>query len=730
MKFVNLIRAHLFLILLASGLVSAGEKTSSIVFTGTENAVVVNQHSNSVSYLNLGETVEKVGEISVGLSPQTVAYDADRQLVWVTNQGENSVSILSSTSPRRFGVIKTKAAPYGVIISNKFAFVSSQHSNLIQVYDKYNYVLIAEIRVEDKPRGLTLTSDEKWLYTTHFDSGKISKIDAQRFEVIETISLGNRAGLTQSISIDQNEKFAYIPNTIRNTDSTSLEFDTSVFPFVSIVDLENRKHLRSQRIALDIIDEPVGLPLSSRLVGDNLFVLNAASNDISVVDIKLNLLSAHIEVGSFPVGIAQGPDQGYLYVDNSIDGSVSVIEVSTLIEIDRQPVTQIPLDDDIKEGIRLFHTSNDTRMAKDQWISCATCHFNGGSDNLVWNFPDGLRSTPSLIASSHTGPFHWSGNLDELHDVEDTIRDLQGGTGLIDGPANCVPTCDSAEKNEGRSEALDNLAKYITSLKFDATETNTANTQDTELSKQRGARLFRSSEFSCSACHAAPLYTDNENHIVNLAEGGKATINTPSLLELARSSPYYHDGRFKTLHELLDRHPADIEGQSQVNLEGDSVADLVSFLESISRPAFLSLPALLTSTEAPVSQSPLNGISRVSLELVVNKENPHALEISYTHSGNSAFDTFLIVEHLATAAYWYFENNSTIKKFRLGVDIMPLSVHQVSEGVHRHEMPNILLDNLDLAGEIFTFHAIATERGASPYDALNWLFYDVKEIEL
>ena len=193
----------------------------------------------------------------------------------------------------------------------------------------------------------------------------------------ETISLGSRAGLTQSISIDENEKFAYIPNTIRNTDNTSLEFDTSVFPFVSIIDLESQKHLRSQRIALDIVDEPVGLPLSSLLVGNNLFVLNAASNDISVIDIKLNLLSAHIEVGSFPVGIVQGPDQGYLYVDNSIDGSVSVIEASTLVEIDRQSVTQIPLDNDTREGFRLFHTSNDTRMAKDQWISCATCHFNG-----------------------------------------------------------------------------------------------------------------------------------------------------------------------------------------------------------------------------------------------------------------------------------------------------------------------------------------------------------------
>ena len=79
---------------------------------------------------------------------------------------------------------------------------------------------------------MALTSDVKWLYASHFDSGKISKIDAQLFKVTETISLGSRAGLTQSISIDENEKFAYIPNTIRNTDNTSLEFDTSVFPFV------------------------------------------------------------------------------------------------------------------------------------------------------------------------------------------------------------------------------------------------------------------------------------------------------------------------------------------------------------------------------------------------------------------------------------------------------------------------------------------------------------------
>ena len=174
MKLEDLIRTGLLLLLFVSGTGTAGEKTSSIVFTGTETAVVVNQHSNSVSYLNLSDLVEKVEEVSVGLSPQTAAYDAERQLIWITNQGENSVSILSSTIPKHLGFIKTKAAPYGVIISEQFAFISNQHSNVIQVFDKYNYVLIAEIEVDDKPRGMTLTSDGKWLYASHFDSGKIS----------------------------------------------------------------------------------------------------------------------------------------------------------------------------------------------------------------------------------------------------------------------------------------------------------------------------------------------------------------------------------------------------------------------------------------------------------------------------------------------------------------------------------------------------------------------------
>ena len=60
-------------------------KTSSITMAGAELAVVANQYSNSVTFLRVSDVVQPLVEIVVGASPQTVAYDSDRSVVWVSN---------------------------------------------------------------------------------------------------------------------------------------------------------------------------------------------------------------------------------------------------------------------------------------------------------------------------------------------------------------------------------------------------------------------------------------------------------------------------------------------------------------------------------------------------------------------------------------------------------------------------------------------------------------------
>ncbi len=72
------------------------------------------------------------------------------------------------------------------------------------------------------------------------------------------------------------------------------------------------------------------------------------------------------------------------------------------------------------------------------YISCATCHIDGGHDGRTFDFTgrgEGLRNTTSLVGRMGLkfGPVHWSANFDEIQDFENDIRDNFGGQGFLTG---------------------------------------------------------------------------------------------------------------------------------------------------------------------------------------------------------------------------------------------------------------------------------------------------------
>ncbi len=87
------------------------------------------------------------------------------------------------------------------------------------------------------------------------------------------------------------------------------------------------------------------------------------------------------------------------------------------------------------QGKQLFYDARDTRLARDRYISCASCHNDGGHDGRVWDltgFGEGLRNTISLRGRAGAEGFlHWSNNFDEVQDFEGQIRNLSGGSGLM-----------------------------------------------------------------------------------------------------------------------------------------------------------------------------------------------------------------------------------------------------------------------------------------------------------
>jgi YVTN family beta-propeller protein len=63
--------------------------------------------------------------------------------------------------------------------------------------------------------------------------------------------------------------------------------------------------------------------------GSKVYVANAASNNVSVIDTASNTVIATTPVGAAPVGVAVTPDGSKVYVANSNSNSVSVIATPT-----------------------------------------------------------------------------------------------------------------------------------------------------------------------------------------------------------------------------------------------------------------------------------------------------------------------------------------------------------------------------------------------------------------
>jgi YVTN family beta-propeller protein len=90
---------------------------------------------------------------------------------------------------------------------------------------------------------------------------------------------------------------------------------------------------------------PVGtFPFDVAFNPDNgfLYVANAGSNTVSVIDPATNTVVATITVGGSPIGIAFNPDNGFMYVANSGSNTVSVINPVTNTVVATIPVGATP----------------------------------------------------------------------------------------------------------------------------------------------------------------------------------------------------------------------------------------------------------------------------------------------------------------------------------------------------------------------------------------------------
>ncbi len=229
----------------------------------------------------------------------------------------------------------------------------------------------------------------------------------------------------------------------------------------------------------------------------------------------------------------------------------------------------------------------DTRLSKNNAISCASCHnfLTGLSDNkkIAQGLGQGIRNTPTLINAFMQRWYFWDGRADSLWlqalgSIESPVE--MGGDWqliyslFINDKAlytiyNKVFKKNPLSKNQSFADIdsnrfKTNIAKAIAAFVLDIMQFNSPfdhfakniksnNNSHLTLNQQRGLQLFLG-KANCMACHFGPNFSDGEFHNIRLM----------SQLKKPKDS-----GRYSAI-ALLKNNPLNILGEYSDISQNDS----------------------------------------------------------------------------------------------------------------------------------------------------------------
>ncbi len=229
-------------------------------------------------------------------------------------------------------------------------------------------------------------------------------------------------------------------------------------------------------------------------------------------------------------------------------------------------------------------------------ITCNTCH-NKGVTNPQFFIPGLSRRPGGMDVSNGFFAAHANnGHFDPL-DIPD-LRGLRftapyGRNGRFDSLREFTRNVIVNEFSGPDPDPLllDGLVAYM--LEFDFLpnpylEADGSLTAEAPEAAKRGEVLFLR-EYpglggrSCASCHVpSDHFLDRKRHDLGSVAGAEShskdrALDTPTLLSSTYTAPYFHDGRFETLAEVVDWFDARFE----LGLSEEQASDLTAYLETI-----------------------------------------------------------------------------------------------------------------------------------------------------
>ena len=495
--------------------------------------LAVDPEGDALLVLKVGErSVEVEAKLPVARDPASVLVAPDGSSCVVASTASHRLSVINLNTDPKSGIVPKLARTIRLPFAPRLMAWAEPGSSLVAA-DAYGGRIAVVDPARDAPdsvrsipahniRGLARTPDGRSMVVAHQSSNRLARTS---FEDVHWGSLlGNHLRVFQLDAV--------------------LRPDADLLEGSRLVDLG-----RSGRAAGD--PGAVAFDRQGRMV-----VALAGVHEVALIPDSASYYAKRVAVGQGPAAVLPSPDGAVVYVADSLDDAITVVDANSGVAPKAIPLGPRPDLGPVGRGERLFA---DARLSHDGWMSCRSCHADGQSNPLsVDTLSDGGFGAPkrvsSLLGVGATGPWTWLGTTDRLEDqvrksIETTMRGRTPSTGQVE-----------------------DLTAYLRSL---GPPRPFVEAEDEEAAG-RGREVFRARR--CAECHAPPEYTAEGTFDVGLPdEVGHRKFNPPSLRGVGDRAPYFHDGRAASLPDvfLKHRHPKE-SGWSTAEVD-----DLVAFLKTL-----------------------------------------------------------------------------------------------------------------------------------------------------
>lgn len=563
--------------------------TSSRIMAAGDGALVIDGDSGTL--IKTDKAGKNVAQLAIGREAGMLTYDAASGLAYVADRRGDRITVVKvGAKLEPVATWKTPVEPFGVALTpdRSQLLVTTIADRTLVALDTRTGAEKWRTALGREPRGLAIAPDGTRAMVAYLTTGTVDQIDLLETHRAEHVALSSAAGPRRCRRCgNDGDSFARASFAI-----TFMGEHQAVVPFQRETPVQQRDGGERTGSYGGGFESPVSHQLAFLDVGrstttqvtaqiaqhqpralawdsshDALYVAGMGTDTIlqiknaSQVGIAAGL-STTLTTGKDkcgPDGLAVTPT-GDVLVWCAFTRSVERLGVvdakgalADTAKLETGPtLVASAMTDKQHLGMVLFHSA-DPAVSQRGGLACATCHPDNRADGLSWRIDKHELQTPLLagrVVGTH--PYKWDGGDPTLRDSLTSTMKRLGGFGL--------------DKTQ-----TDALAAYLEGLPAVRTPSRDAT------AVARGKHLF-DSEAGCRTCHDGAMFTDQDRHKLT---GTLEQSDTPSLVGLAASAPYFHDGSAATLEALL-RDRGAVHGMADTSkLTDQQVADLSAFLETL-----------------------------------------------------------------------------------------------------------------------------------------------------